>query len=71
MKASTPSQAIGGDEEQNGKQKKEQIEKNGQRDPNPVTIDQLVTSYDPNGSYGEPITKPSLPTHRGINDNSF
>ena len=50
-----------GDEEQNGKQKQE--EKNMERAPNQATMDHLVVSYAPHGSYGGPILKP--PAHNG------
>ena len=57
-KTPTPTQviyALIGDEEQsNGKQKKEK-ETNKEQDPNQSTLDHSVTSYDPQGSYGEPI----------------
>ena len=52
-----------GDEEQNGKQKKEK-ERNKERVPNPATQDHSVASYDAQGSYGEPILFTS-PAHRG------
>ena len=60
MKPSTPTQAIDaliGDEEQNGKQKKEK-KRNRERVPNPATPDHMVDSYDPHGSYGLPILFP-------------
>ena len=61
--------ALIGDEEQNGKQKKEEKERNKERDPNSATQDHLVTYYDPHGTHIGPILKPTqqahpLPPHR-------
>ena len=61
MKPPTPSRGVYeliGDAEQNGKHKKEQKDKNRKRNPNTATLDQVVGSYDPQGSYGEPILLP-------------
>ena len=49
--------ALIGDEEQSGKQRKEQKERNRDQTPNPSTLGHLVASYDPYGSYGGPIVK--------------
>ena len=57
-KPPAPTRAINaliGEEEQNEKQKKEQKERNRERAPNPAALDYSVASYDPQGSYGEPI----------------
>ena len=51
QRVKTPSRAIDaliGDE----KQKKEQKERNREEAPNLATLNHLVTSYDPHGSYG-------------------
>ena len=48
-KPPSPNQAIDtwiGDEEQNGKQMKEEKERNRERTPDPGTLDYLVGSYD-------------------------
>ena len=61
MDLSNSSQAIDApivDEEQNGKQKEK--ERNRERVPNPVTQDNLVSFYNTQGSYGEPILFTSL-----------
>ena len=50
------------DEEQNGKEKIEEKERNNERNPNSGTLNHLVAFYDPHGSYGGVIPKP--PTHR-------
>ena len=63
-KPPTPTGAINvliGDEERKGKQTKKEKERNRERDPNPATLDHLVASYDPHGSYGGPILKPLRP----------
>ena len=60
VKPSTPSRATDaliGDEEHNGKRKKEQKERNRERAPNPITLDHLAASYDSHGSYVDPIPK--------------
>ena len=52
VKPPTPTRAIDVlilDEEKNGKQKKEEKERNRGRAPNRFTLDHLVTSYDPHG----------------------
>ena len=53
----TPSRVIDaliGDEEQTGKKEREKRKKK-ERHPNPATLEPSVASYDPQGSYGEPI----------------
>ena len=65
VKPSTQSQAIYaniGNEEHNGKQKKNKKKKT-EWVLNPPTPDHLVTSYDPHGSYSGPILKPP-PAHK-------
>ena len=55
MKPSSPTHAVGahiGEEEKNGKQKKEEKYINRERASNPATLDNLVASCDPHGSYG-------------------
>ena len=55
---STPTQPLDacmGEEEKNGKQKEEQ--KKQEARPQPSYLDNLVASYDPHGSYSEPILK--------------
>ena len=51
------SDALIGDEEQNGKLKNEKKERNKELASSPATQDHLVTSYDPHGSYGGSILK--------------
>ena len=51
-----PIDALIGDEEQKGKQKKEQKGRNREQVPSPVTMDHSVVSYDPQGSYGKPAS---------------
>ena len=56
VKQATPSWAIDvfiRDEEPNGKQKKRK--RNREWVPNPATLDHSFTSYDVQGSYGEPM----------------
>ena len=56
-KPPTPTRAIDaliGDEEQNEEQNKE-------RTPNPATLDHSVASYNPQGSWGEPILLIPIP----------
>ena len=56
VKHPTPSQAtdaLTGDEEQNGKQKR--AKRNRERVPNPATLLPSVASYNAQGSYGKPI----------------
>ena len=53
--------ALIGDEEQSGKQKKKK--KNREQVPNPDTLDHSVTSYDAQGSYGE-LIRFTHPAHR-------
>ena len=47
-----------------GKKEKEKKKRNRERVSNPATLDPLVASYDPKGSYGEPIFV-TPPAHRG------
>ena len=59
--------ALTGDDEQNRKPKKEKKERNGERAPNPATLDYLVASYDPYGLYGRAIVLNALhPTGRTV-----
>ena len=54
----TPSRvndAIIGEEEQKGKQRREKKERKRERVPNPATLDHSVTSYNVRGLYGEPL----------------
>ena len=44
--------------------RREQKERNGERVPNPATLDNSVASYDVQGSYGEPVLV-TPPAHRG------
>ena len=63
MKYPTSSQtgdALIGDEEKNGKQKRTKRKKRGLGFL-PTTLDHSVASYDAQGSYGEPIIYPSNP----------
>ena len=58
VKYPTPSRATDaliGDEEQNGKQKKLKKKRNRGRVPIPATLDHSVASYDAQKSYDEPI----------------
>ena len=57
-KPCTPTSAIDaliGEEEQTGGERREKKERNRERVSNPPTLDPSVSSYDPQGSYGEPI----------------
>ena len=53
-----------GDEEQNKKQKKLKTQKQG-ASPNPSTMDPSAASYDPQGSYGDPIRVTQPPGPQG------
>ena len=48
-----------GEEEQNRKWNEEQKKETGNESPNPAPLKHLVTSYESDGLYCEPILKPS------------
>ena len=66
MKPHTPTQATDAFIEKKNRRKTE--ERNREWDPNPATLDHSVTSYNPHGSYGEPIFLLAPPAHTGRRD---
>ena len=57
--------ALIGDEEQRGKQKRM---KRRRGSPKPITLDHLVVSYDPQGSYNEPKNSEEEEKEQGTKD---